>query len=111
LFRNNIHVNLIENNEDYDILTSDGTYENFRDYIEFPKSLNEKFDVIFVDGRARVEAALSVLRNKLLNTNGVVMVHDWHRPEYKVLLNQGFEIFKEDRNHKNAELVILKPIS
>ena len=34
----------------------------FRDYIEFGRSLNEKFDVIIDDGRARVHVALSVLR-------------------------------------------------
>ncbi len=34
----------------------------FRDYIEFGRSLNEKFDVILDDGRARVHVALSVLR-------------------------------------------------
>ena len=34
----------------------------FRDYIEFPAGLNEKFDLILVDGRARVAAAKSIIR-------------------------------------------------
>jgi len=34
----------------------------FREYIEFPGSLGEKFGLIMDDGRARVDAALSIIR-------------------------------------------------
>ena len=34
----------------------------FREYVEFPASLGEKFDVILDDGRARVAAAESAIR-------------------------------------------------
>ena len=41
------------------------TVEIFREYIEFPPTLQEKFDVILDDGRARVAAAQSALRYTL----------------------------------------------
>ena len=36
---------------------NDGTLENYRDYINIPKVFKRKFDLIFIDGRARVECA------------------------------------------------------
>lgn len=66
----------------------DGTYENYRDYINFPKMFGRKFDLIFIDGRARVECAKVAV--DLLKENGVIMIHDYRnpnpacdRPEYK----------------------------
>ena len=73
----------------------DGDYETFKDYVEFPKSLNRQFDVVLVDGRARVACAYSVIRNNLLKPNGVVIIHDWERKYYKEVL-KSFNIVAED---------------
>lgn len=59
----------------------DGTLENYRDYINFPKSLDKKFDLIFIDGRARVECAKIAV--SLLNENGVIFIHDYRNPNPK----------------------------
>ena len=57
----------------------DGNYDEFKEYVEFPKTLNKQWDVILIDGRARVACAESVLRNHLLKKDGIVVVHDWER--------------------------------
>jgi predicted O-methyltransferase YrrM len=54
----------------------DGTYGDFREYVEFPAGLGE-FDFILVDGRAR-EACLRQARY-LLAEGGVVVLHDANR--------------------------------
>ena len=42
---------------------TDGTYEQFADYVEKPVQYGSTtFDLIIVDGRARVAAAESVIR-------------------------------------------------
>jgi len=67
----------------------DGTMENYYNYVLFAKTLG-KFDVILVDGRARVQCAK--LAVKLLNEGGTILIHDYNnpnpacdRPEYKVV--------------------------
>ena len=60
---------------------NDGTYDNYRDYINLPKVFKRKFDLIFIDGRARVECAkVSV---ELLKPNGVILIHDYRNPNPK----------------------------
>jgi len=61
-----------------------GTYEEFKDYIEAPLSKGP-FDVIFIDGRARV--ACASICKKLAHKDTIVFVHDFERPEYQVVLN------------------------
>ena len=77
------------------LVPADGDYEEFKDYVEYPKSLNRQFDVVWVDGRARVACAFSVIRNNLLKPNGVVIIHDWERKHYKEVL-KSFNIVAED---------------
>ena len=60
-----------------------GTYDEFKDYIEAPLS-KAPFDVIFIDGRARV--ACSSICGKLGHKDTVVFVHDFERPEYQGVL-------------------------
>lgn len=75
----NVDLHYIEpNNPDYQ---DDGTYEDFKDYIEFPKTLGTKFDLIFIDGRARMECAK--LSPELLAPNGVIVIHDIFHPDHK----------------------------
>jgi len=74
----------------------DGSYEQFRSYIEYPATLGEKFNLIIDDGRARVSAALSVVRNDLMMAGGLLVVHDWERRHYKPILYGDFELVAED---------------
>ena len=61
---------------------TDGTYEQFKEYIESPKGI---FDVIIIDGRARVGCA-EYCKN-IANENTVIFVHDYQREEYKEIEN------------------------
>lgn len=60
-----------------------GTYDEFKDYIEAPLS-KAPFDVIFIDGRARV--ACASICDKLGHKDTIVFVHDFERPEYQGVL-------------------------
>ena len=61
-----------------------GTYDEFKSYIESP--LNKmSFDIILIDGRARVSC--SPICNKLSHDNTIIFIHDFDRPEYQEALN------------------------
>jgi SAM-dependent methyltransferase len=60
---------------------SDGTYEDFKDYCDFILGIPELFDVVFIDGRARVDAAKFAA--KCLKENGVIFIHDFGHPDTK----------------------------
>jgi hypothetical protein len=61
-----------------------GSYEEFKDYIEAP--LNKgPFDVILIDGRARVSCAS--ICHKISHKNTIIFIHDFDRPEYREALN------------------------
>jgi len=60
-----------------------GTYEEFEDYIEAPLSKGP-FDVILIDGRARV--ACSSICHRLGHKDTIVFMHDFERPEYQEAL-------------------------
>lgn len=76
----NIKVQFVERNKQ-EKNGHDGTYDDYRDYIEYPKSLNKKFDLIFIDGRARVECAKVAI--DLLKQNGIILIHDYRNPNPK----------------------------
>lgn len=62
----------------------DGTYEEFKEYIESP--LNKGiFDIILIDGRARTACA-SVCKN-ISHPGTFIFIHDFQRPEYQEALN------------------------
>ena len=63
---------------------NDGTYDQFKDYAEYPIS-HGPFDVILIDGRARVYCA-SICK-KLGHKNTIVFIHDFTRQEYQESLN------------------------
>jgi glycosyltransferase involved in cell wall biosynthesis len=93
----------------------DGNYDEFKEYVEFPKTLNKQWDVILIDGRSRVACAESVLRNHLLKKDGIVVVHDWERDHankdpdsnYKKMLKY-YDVVTEDISGPR-HLGILKP--
>ncbi len=60
-----------------------GSEEIFKDYIRYPRflaSLGKKFDIVFVDGRARLFCALEALN--LINDGAVIFIHDFDRHRY-----------------------------
>ena len=88
---------------------TDGTRAEYEAYIELPSALQRTFDVIVVDGRARVECAKSIIRNKLLrNDDSLVFVHDWEREEYHkgMLAPDLFEIVAEETTAKRHFAVL-----
>lgn len=62
----------------------DGLYQEFESYVNAPIAY-APFDVILIDGRARVSCAS--LAKQLGHKNTIVFIHDFHRPEYKNALN------------------------
>ena len=55
----------------------DGTYEDFRTYIDYPEG---PFDFILIDGRARNDCLLKAAQ--LLHPEGLVILHDANRSYY-----------------------------
>lgn len=72
----------------------DGTYNDYEDYINFPsrivKNSGSKFDLILVDGRARVECAREALN--LLKEGGSILIHDIFNPDHKCDRPEYFEV-------------------
>ncbi len=58
----------------------DGDRSTFGSYIDFPATLHRRFQVIFVDGRARVECMRAAW--PLLDESGVMILHDAQRQAY-----------------------------
>jgi len=58
----------------------DGSFSDLRDYVKFPEKLNEKFDLIIIDGRARKFCLIHAL--KFLKNDGIVILHDSNRKYY-----------------------------
>ena len=60
----------------------DGSYEQFKSYIEAP--LGSTFDIVIIDGRARV--ACASICHFLCKSDGLVFIHDFERTEYQAAL-------------------------
>ena len=56
-------------------------YEQFKDYIEYPKKNNIKFNKVLIDGRARKYCAKSIY--EMIDENVIVMIHDFNSPDYQ----------------------------
>lgn len=67
-----------------------GDYEEFKDYVDFPKG--KKFDCIFVDGRARVPCMQASMG--LLSEGAIVILHDCMVPHYKPGINLYKKVFQ-----------------
>ncbi len=63
------------------------------DYCRMPVKLGEEFDIIIVDGRDRVNCCIQAV--EALSPNGVVVLDDSERPDYRdginYLLDKGFK--------------------
>lgn len=66
-------------------------YEEFKTYIEYPKNFDVKFDIVLIDGRARVQCAEYI--KPFLNDNALVLIHDfWRRKQYHGILETYNEV-------------------
>jgi len=86
----NVSLNYVPANEE-PTGGDDGTYQQFKDYVDFAATLNRKFDIIFIDGRARV--ACAELAVKLLKKNGLLFVHDMRNPKIEYRRDEYEPIF------------------
>lgn len=82
----NVQLHLVLANKEPNASYDDGTLADFVDYVTHPIA-SGPFDVIFIDGRARVACA-SICR-QLGHKDTLVFIHDfnhpvekWRRPEY-----------------------------
>lgn len=62
----------------------DGTFDQFRKYVMSPIE-HAPFDIVFIDGRARVSCAS--ICHQLTHKNGIIFIHDFERVEYRECLN------------------------
>lgn len=89
VIQSNVNYYFLKPNKDSN---GDGTFDEYKDYITIANTFNKKFDLIFIDGRARLECAkVSV---NLLAEGGLIFIHDifnpnptCDRPEYYDVLN------------------------
>ena len=73
------------NNFPYTDEYGDGSYEDFKDYIEVPDN-SIKYDFIIIDGRARNECLLKAI--KIINEGGIILLHDANRKRYHKYLDK-----------------------
>lgn len=73
---NNLDLILKTPNIDYIDGIDDGSLEQFLDYIKAPCSFNFEYNLILIDGRARVECA-KILKNLNISENCIIFVHDY----------------------------------
>lgn len=83
-----------------------GSQEDFYDYINYVDKISiQKYNIVFIDGRARQYCAKKVL--DYITTDSVVFIHDFfERPRYHHLLSY-YDIIDEDCSDK-ITLVALK---
>lgn len=84
---------------------AESTYAAYKDYVDKPLSLGLKYDVVLIDGRARLACALKVIPH--LAPGGVVFIHDfWKktRGRYRPVLNH----YKEIASVRSTTATIIK---
>ena len=68
--------------------------ENEKDYVQFPKKLNKKFNLSIIDARFRRHCVQ--IAREILSPGGVVVLHDAQKPHYHIGLDQfRYSIFLE----------------
>jgi len=78
-----VSLNFVPPNNEEWILN--GNFEAFRDYVLFPLNFKEKYDLIIVDGYARVECLF--LSKYLVRKNGKIFLHDFIHAHYNPGIN------------------------
>ena len=76
----NAHLYHVQRNQE-EASGHDGTLDDYFDYVNFPlRYLKDiKYDVVFIDGRARPHCAF--VAYQLLKSNGLLFVHDYRHPK------------------------------
>lgn len=87
-------------------LSGSSRFQEFYEYIQYPKELNTKFDCVLIDGRARPECAKFII--DFLHDDGYVFIHDyWERGrEYYRTVEQEYTIVESIKSGQS--LVVLK---
>jgi len=80
-------IYITPNNHTWSDVNGDGSYSDLEHYVEKPSQLG-RFDFMLVDGRAR-NACLDKA-TKIIEENGVVILHDANRVYY----HESFKLFK-----------------
>jgi hypothetical protein len=83
---------------------ADGDYIAFKEYVEYPKLFNRSYDLVIVDGRARVACAESAIYNNL--ARHYVLFHDWERSYYKEALKWYTQVTVADKGHRELAVLI-----
>lgn len=88
-------------------------YYQFENYINYIDTLNKKFDVVLIDGRARFWCAQKIL--PYLKKDSIVFIHDFWKYEDHMLhltelekYNQIFNWYEEIESVKYTEQTIIK---
>ena len=90
----------------------DGTAEQFATYCNAPRDRHatSKYDVILIDGRARVHCAVAVIRDKLLrDDNSIVLIHDIERKWLQSVFGTWYEPIEWDRT-ETRQLASMRPL-
>ena len=58
---------------------------NMDDYVDYPLSINKKFDFVLIDGRKRRRCL--EIASKIINDDGTVVLHDAERKYYHCAFN------------------------
>ena len=97
-----VRVHNVKPDTPYEGGWAEGTEEQFHSYINYPAKLQQRFDVILDDGRARLLVSKAVLENKLFkSSHSKLVIHDWERAYYKDMVNKlGYTVHKQDINSK-----------
>jgi hypothetical protein len=66
----------------------EGSYEQFRQYVDVVDTINFNFDIVLIDGRARIACAKKIL--PLITQQTKVFIHDFER--YQLPLDQYYTI-------------------
>jgi len=84
----------------------DGDANSFADYVSFPETLQQIFDFILVDGRARVDCIHRAIN--FVSPDGVIVLHDANREKYLSVIDL-FEhhlLFQDHRTSSGGLLLL-----
>lgn len=101
-FKNHCKYHYVPRNKE-EAAGDDGTIKDYFDYVNIAKNYNKIFDVIFIDGRARVECAKVAVQ--LLKPGGVIIIHDYRNPVEKYRRYE-YEVVEEFLTHTGGEYAL-----
>ena len=70
-------------------------YEQFKDYVEFPKKEKLIFNKVLIDGRARKYCAKSIWN--IISDDCIIFIHDFNRSDYQMILKY-YDIIEQITN-------------